>query len=117
MLYSQVVADNTVDSGAALIELLVGEDDEHSLLSLLASYKDSVATEELEGVHGGLREGDDAVIIVDGVGNPGFGQYTDHCRPRSGRTYINWLGFFFFFRMAVAVSSSCYQVSFPALGI
>lgn len=70
VLYSQVVTDDTVDSGAALIKILVGEDDEHSLLSLLASYKDGIATEELEGVHGGLGEGDDAVVIVDGIGNP-----------------------------------------------
>ncbi|TFB02298.1 hypothetical protein CCMA1212_006004 [Trichoderma ghanense] len=76
-LFEAVVTDNTVDSGATLIELLVGEDDEHCLLSLLAADKDGVATEELEGVHGGLGQGNDAVVIVDGVGNPGFSQYID----------------------------------------
>ena len=75
VLHSQVVTDNTVDSGATLIQLLVGENDEHSLLSLLASYEDGVATEERQGVHGGLRQGNNAVVIVDGVGDPGCSQY------------------------------------------
>jgi len=35
----------------------------------------------------------------------------------SVNAYISWLGFFFFLRMAVAVSSSCHKVSFPALDI
>lgn len=36
-------------------------------------------------------------------------------RPGWYQTYINWLGFFFFFRMAVAVSSSCLQKSVSEL--
>lgn len=73
VLDSEIVADNTVDSGASLIQLLVGKDDQDSLLSLLASYKDGVTAEELEGVHGSLGQGDDAVVVIDGIGNPGFG--------------------------------------------
>jgi hypothetical protein len=70
MLDSQVVTNDSVDAGAAIIELIIGEDDEDSVLSLLASNEDGVTTEELELVHSGLREGNDTVVIVDGIGNP-----------------------------------------------
>lgn len=71
VLDAEVVADDTVDASTAVIELLVGEDDEHRILSLLASDEDGIASEKLEGVHGGLGQGDDAVVIIDGIGNPG----------------------------------------------
>lgn len=73
VLDSEIVADNTVDSGASLVQLLVGKNDQDRLLSLLASYKNGVTAEELEGVHGSLGQGDDAVVVIDGIGNPGFG--------------------------------------------
>lgn len=72
VLDSEVVTDNTVDSSASLIQIIVGKDDQDRLLSLLASYKDGVTAEELEGVHGSLGQGDNAVVIIDGIGNPGF---------------------------------------------
>jgi hypothetical protein len=70
VLDSQVVTNNSVDASATVIELLVSEDDENGVLSLLASNQDGVASEELELVHGGLGEGNDTVVIVDGIGNP-----------------------------------------------
>lgn len=70
MLDSEVVANNSVDASAAVIELIVGENNENGILSLLASNQDGVTSEELELVHGGLGEGNDAVVIVDGIGNP-----------------------------------------------
>jgi hypothetical protein len=70
VLDSQVVTNNSVDASATVIELLVSEDDENGVLSLLASNQDGVAAEELELVHGGLGEGNDTVVIVDGIGNP-----------------------------------------------
>lgn len=70
VLDSQVVTNNSVDASATVIELLVSEDDEDGVLSLLASNQDGVATEELELIHGGLGEGNDTVVIVDGIGNP-----------------------------------------------
>jgi hypothetical protein len=69
MLDSEVVANNSVDASAAVIELIVGENDENGILSLLASNQDGVTSEELELVHSGLGEGNDAVVIVDGIGN------------------------------------------------
>lgn len=73
MLDAEVVADNSVNASAALIELLISEDDEDGVLSLLASDEDGITTEELEGIHGSLGEGDNAVVIVDGVGDPDGG--------------------------------------------
>jgi hypothetical protein len=70
VLDSEVVANNSVDASAAVIELIVGENDENGILSLLASNQDGVTSEELELVHSGLGEGNDAVVIVDGIGNP-----------------------------------------------
>lgn len=70
VLDSQVVTNNSVDASATVIELLVSEDDEDGVLSLLASNQDGVAAEELELIHGGLGEGNDTVVIVDGIGNP-----------------------------------------------
>ena len=70
VLDTQVVADDTVDAGAAIIEVVVGKDDQNGVLSLLATDQHGVATEELEGVHGVVGEGNDRVIIVDGISNP-----------------------------------------------
>lgn len=110
VLDSQVVTNDSVDAGTAIIELIISKDDEDCVLSLLASDEDGVTTEELELVHGGLREGNDTVIIVDGIGDPWWCQLLSH-RHTAQSTYINWLGFFFFLRIAVATSSSCRMVS------
>jgi hypothetical protein len=71
VLDSKVVTDDSVDASAAIIELVIGEDDKHCLLSLLAADEHGVTAEELERVHSGLGEGNDAVVIVDGIGDPG----------------------------------------------
>lgn len=70
MLDSEVVANNSVDASAAIIELIIGKNDENSILSLLASNQDGVTSEELELIHGGFGESNDAVVIVDGISNP-----------------------------------------------
>jgi hypothetical protein len=70
VLDSEVVANNSVDASATVIELIVGENDENGVLSLLASNQDGITSEKLELVHGGLGKGNDAVVIVDGIGNP-----------------------------------------------
>lgn len=72
VLDTQVVADDTVDAGAAIIEVVVGKDDQNGVLSLLATDQHSVATEELEGIHGVVGEGNDRIIIVDSISNPRF---------------------------------------------
>lgn len=47
VLNPQVVTNNTVDASTAIFELVVGEDDEDSVFTLLALYEDGVATEKL----------------------------------------------------------------------
>ena len=105
VLDAKVVADDSVDASAAVIELLIGKNDKDRLLSLLAADEHGVASEELERVHSGLGEGDDAVVIVDGIGDPGVVSILVPSSLCPKSTYINWLGFFFFLRIAVAVSS------------
>lgn len=70
VLDSEVVADNSVDPGASIIELLISEDDKNGIAPLLSADEDGVTTEELEVLHGGLREGNDRVVIVSGIGDP-----------------------------------------------
>jgi hypothetical protein len=105
VLNPQVVTDNAVEAGAAVIEIIVGENDENGILSLLSSYENCVATEELESLHGVIGERDNGVVIVDGIGNPGPVSFPVRS-PEIPHTHISWLGFFFFLRMAVAVSPS-----------
>lgn len=69
VLNSEVVANDTVHSGTAVIKIIVGQDDEDSIFSLLALNEDSVASEELQSLHGVVGEGDNGVVIVDGVGH------------------------------------------------
>jgi hypothetical protein len=52
VLDPQVVADNPVDAGTAVIEVIVGQDDQHGVLPLLAADQHCVTTEQLEGIHG-----------------------------------------------------------------
>jgi len=82
MLDAEVVTDNAVQPGAAIIEIIVGQNDEDRVLSLLASDEDCVAAEQLERLHGIVGEGNDRVIIVDGIGDPRFSQLAGE--PRGG---------------------------------
>jgi hypothetical protein len=69
VLDSQIVTNDSVDASAAIIEFLVGKNDEDGVLSLLASNQNGITSEKLELVHSGLGEGDNAVVIVDGIGD------------------------------------------------
>jgi hypothetical protein len=85
MLDPEVVADNTVDASAAVIKLLIREDDKDGVLALLATNEHGVTTEELQRVHGGLRKGNDTVVIVDGIGDP---KQRVRTVDRRGKTHI-----------------------------
>lgn len=61
--------DHAVHADRAIVEVVVGEDDEHGVLSLLALDEDSVATEQLERLHGVVGESEDGVVIGGGVGD------------------------------------------------
>lgn len=52
VLHTQVVSDHPVQTTAAVIEVVITKDNKYGVLSLLAPDEDSVATEQLESVHG-----------------------------------------------------------------
>ena len=52
VLHTEVVSDHAVQTTAAIIEVIITEDNKHGVLPLLASDEDGVATEQLESVHG-----------------------------------------------------------------
>jgi hypothetical protein len=68
---AEIVADNSIYACAAVIKIIIGENDENRVFPLLALNQDCVATEELKRLHGVVREGDDRVVIVNGVGDTG----------------------------------------------
>ena len=69
VLDSQVVANDTVYPCGAIVEVVICQYDQDCVLALLALNQDSVTTEELERLHGVVREGDNRVVIVDGIGD------------------------------------------------
>ena len=69
VLDTKIVTHNTVDAGAAIIEIVVGQNDQDSVLALLALYEDCITAEELKSLHSVVREGNDRVIIVNSIGH------------------------------------------------
>lgn len=109
VLNSEVVANDTVHSGTAVIKIIVGQDDEDSIFSLLALNEDSIASEELQSLHGVVGEGDNGVVIVDRVGHSAglvSGKTVQGSSSGPNETDMSEFGFFFFLRIAVAVSST-----------
>jgi hypothetical protein len=51
-LNAQIVSHNPINSGAAIIEVVVGKNNQHRISALLAFDKHSVATEEHKRLHG-----------------------------------------------------------------
>ena len=69
VLDTKIVTHNTVDAGTSIIEIVIGQDDQHSVLALLALDEDGVTPEQLEGVHCVVGESNNGVVIVDGIGD------------------------------------------------
>lgn len=69
VLDTKVVADNTVDTSLTILEIVIGENNQDGILALLSLDQNSVATEELESLHGVVRKGNDGVVIVGSVGD------------------------------------------------
>lgn len=112
VLDAEVVAHDTVDADAPIIQIIIGKDDQNSVLPLLALHQNCVTPEELEGLHGVVRQGNNRVIIVGGIGHAiDELSVSAEASSKSTCTYINELGFFFFLRIAVEVSSSCVSIS------
>lgn len=59
MLDSQVVSDDSVDACAAIVKIVIGQDDQDGVLALLSLDQDCVTSEELQGFHGVVGEGND----------------------------------------------------------
>lgn len=64
------MSDDSVDSGTAIIEVIIGEDDQNGILPLLATDKNCIAPEQLKLLHGIVRKCNDGIVIVDCIGNP-----------------------------------------------
>jgi hypothetical protein len=69
VLYPKIVANDTVDASGAVIELIVSEHDEDGVLALLSLDEHRVSAEKLQCFHGSVRESDDGVVIVRGIGD------------------------------------------------
>lgn len=69
VLHTEVVAHDTVDAGTAVIEIIISQDNQHSILALLALDQNCVTAEELKSFHGVVGEGNNGVVIVDGIGH------------------------------------------------
>jgi hypothetical protein len=51
VLDTQVMPNNPVHAGASIIEIVIGQNDQDSILPLLALHEYCVPSEQLEGVH------------------------------------------------------------------
>jgi len=69
VLNSEVVTNDSVETSATIIKLVIGEDDQNSILPLLAFYEDGITTKQTKGFHGLVGQTDNRVIIVGGIGN------------------------------------------------
>ena len=108
MLNTKVVSNDAVHSCAAVVQVIFRQYDQNSIFSLLALDEDCVAAEEPKSLHGVVGEADDGIVVIDSVGNT-VATY-QHCARMGSfpcsRTHIKEFGFFFFFSIAVAVSST-----------
>lgn len=69
VLDAEIVPNDTIHAGVTILQVVIGQHNQNSVLSLLALDQYRVATEELEGFHIVIRERNDRVVIVDGVGD------------------------------------------------
>ena len=111
VLDTEVVTDNAVDAGLTIFEIVIGENNQDGILALLSLDQNSVATEELESLHGVVGEGDDRVVIVGGVSNTRKDVSMSVAILIDGSAYMSELGFFFFLRIAVETSFSTWEAS------
>jgi hypothetical protein len=70
VLDSQVVTDDSVDASAAVIKVVIGQDNQNCVLPLLSAHEDCVTAEQLQLLHGVVGQGNDRVVIVGGISHP-----------------------------------------------
>jgi hypothetical protein len=69
VLDTEVMSDHTVDTSAAIIQVVISQHDQDGVLSLLALHQNCISTEQLQSLHGVVGEGDNGVVVVDGIGH------------------------------------------------
>lgn len=85
VLHTEVVAHNTVDAGTAIVEIIIGQNNQNGVLALLALDQNCVTAKELEGFHGVVGEGNNGVVIVDGIGHTVMDELSASCSSSKGR--------------------------------
>jgi hypothetical protein len=63
------MSDNTIHPCTSIIQIVIGENNEHCIFSLLSPNKNCVSTEELQCFHRVVGQGNDGVVIVDRISN------------------------------------------------
>ena len=69
VLDTKVVSHNTVDAGTSIIQIIISQDNQHGILTLLALDENCVTTEKLKGLHGVVGKSNNGVVIVNGIGH------------------------------------------------
>lgn len=69
VLHTEVVSDHTVDTGTAIIKVIISKDDQNGIFPLFALDQNCVTTEELQGLHGVVGQSNNRVVIVNGIGD------------------------------------------------
>ncbi|KAH3663657.1 hypothetical protein OGAPHI_005058 [Ogataea philodendri] len=64
---SQIVSCHSVDFTNTIFDVVIGQDDQNGVLSLLTFDQRSVSTEQLQQLHGVGRHGDDRVVIIGSI--------------------------------------------------
>jgi hypothetical protein len=70
MLDAEIMSNHTVHTCTTIIQFVISENDENSILALFALHKNSIATEELQCLHGIIGERNNGVVIVDSICDP-----------------------------------------------
>lgn len=69
MLDAKVIPHNTVDASTSVVQIVISQHNQNGVFPLLALDQDSITAEKLECVHSVVGEGNNGVIIVDGIGD------------------------------------------------
>ncbi|KAH3658912.1 hypothetical protein OGATHE_006638 [Ogataea polymorpha] len=64
---SQVVPCHSVDSTNTILDIIIGQNDQDSVLSLLSFDQGSITTEQLQKLHRVGRHRNDGVVIIGGI--------------------------------------------------
>lgn len=69
MLDTQIVPYHAVHPGAPIIQIVVSQDYEDCIFSLLSFHQHSISAKELKVIHRGVRQSNDGVVIIDSISN------------------------------------------------